>query len=187
MQRFLKFGLLELGLIGAGLLLIAGLVMGGEEHEEEHESFRAMTSAPVFEPYQTECGSCHMAYPPSLLPARSWEALMAGLADHFGDNAELPADSVAKIRDYLVTNAADHSNARRAFAFARAVPAGEAPLRITETPYFKRKHDEVPLDVVRKIPEIGSFSNCQACHRQANAGSFNEHTVNIPGYGRWDD
>jgi hypothetical protein len=86
-----------------------------------------------------------------------------------------------------VNNAADRSGARRASAFARSVPRDQAPLRITETPYFKRKHDEVPLSVVQKVPEIGSFSNCQACHRSAQAGSFNEHSVRIPGYGRWDD
>ena len=187
MKQMIKFGLIELSLIGAGLLMLAGLVMGGEEREEEHEGQRQLASTPRFELYQTECGSCHMAYPPALLPARSWEALMAGLADHFGDNAELSADSAAKIRDHLLNNAADRSDARRAFAFAKAVPAGQASLRITETSYFRRKHREIPARLVQDNPKVGSLSNCQACHRQAEAGSFNEHTVNIPGYGRWDD
>jgi hypothetical protein len=37
-----------------------------------------------------ECGVCHIAYPPQMLPARSWKKIMAGLADHFGENATLP-------------------------------------------------------------------------------------------------
>jgi hypothetical protein len=177
--------LLEFTLIAGGLLLLAGLVHGDDDDDEGE--YRRVLNPPKFAEYQTECGSCHMAYPPSLLPARSWTALMAGLDDHFGDNAELPADSAARIREYLVNNAADHSDARRAFAFNSSVPRDQAPLRITETRYFLRKHDEVPARLVKDNPKVGSFSNCQACHHSAEAGSFNEHSVNIPGYGRWDD
>jgi hypothetical protein len=170
--------LIEFALIGLALLAVAGLVMGSSsEHDEDGEhGYRSSLRAPAFEPYQTECGSCHLAYPPGLLPARSWEALMDGLADHFGDNAELPAADAAAIRDYLVGHAGD-----------RRVRGDRTPLRITETRYFRHKHDEVPPRLVRDNPEVGSFSNCQACHRKAEAGSFDEHTVNIPGYGRWDD
>jgi len=177
--------LLDFTIITVSLLAATGLVFGDSDHERDEH--RQTTSASSFAPYQTECGSCHLAYPPALLPARSWEALMTGLADHFGDNAELSAASTAQIRDYLVSNAADHSSARRAAAFANSVPAGQAPLRITETRYFQRKHDEVPARLVKDNPKVGSFSNCQACHRRAEAGSFDEHSVNIPGYGRWDD
>jgi hypothetical protein len=35
--------------------------------------------------------------------------------------------------------------------------------------------------------DVASFSNCQACHRGADAGIYNEHQVVIPGLGRWDD
>lgn len=176
--------LLDFTLVAVGLLAVAGLVFGDEDRDE---GYRRIINPPPFAEYKTECGSCHMAYPPSLLPARSWDALMSGLDNHFGDNAELAADSAARIRDYLVDNAADRSDARRAFAFASSVPRDQAPLRITETRYFLRKHDEVPTRLVQGNPKVGSFSNCQACHRHAEAGSFDEHTVNIPGYGRWDD
>lgn len=30
-----------------------------------------------------ECGDCHFAFPPVLLPARSWKKLMGNLKDHF--------------------------------------------------------------------------------------------------------
>lgn len=173
--------LLDFTLATLGLLAIAGLASGDDDGD-----YRSAIAAPKNPAYVSECGSCHMAYPPALLPARSWQALMDRLDDHFGDNAELPADSAARIREFLVNHAADRSGGRGA-AFARSVPAGDTPLRITDTPYFKRKHHEVPLRVVQQVPEIGSFSNCQACHRGAQSGSFNEHAVRIPGYGRWDD
>lgn len=169
--------LIEFTLIGLALLAVAGLVMGSSEHQEDGEDgYRSRLGAAPFAPYQTECGSCHLAYPPGLLPARSWEALMDGLADHFGDNAELPARDAAAIRDYLVGHAG-----------GRKVRGDQVPLRITDTRYFRHKHDEVPPRLVKDNAEVRSFSNCQACHRQAEAGSFDEHRVNIPGYGRWDD
>ena len=37
--------------------------------------------------YRQECGSCHVPYPPALLDAASWRALMGGLDKHFGSDA----------------------------------------------------------------------------------------------------
>jgi nitrate/TMAO reductase-like tetraheme cytochrome c subunit len=55
----------------------------------------------------------------------------------------------------------------------------EAPLRITETRWFVKKHDEVPRTTwTRK--SVGSAANCAACHRQAEKGLFDEDTVSIP-------
>ena len=39
--------------------------------------------------YVRECGDCHVAYPPGLLPATSWRRLMAGLDRHYGSDASL--------------------------------------------------------------------------------------------------
>src|SRR5690606_15412168 len=70
--------------------------------------------APVTNPlYQQECVSCHMPYQPGLLPARSWEKLMANLADHFGDNAELAPEDQKAITAFLTAHAADQSGAKR--------------------------------------------------------------------------
>ena len=38
---------------------------------------------------KAECSACHIAYPPRMLPVASWEALMAGLKTHFGEDDEL--------------------------------------------------------------------------------------------------
>ena len=134
--------------------------------------------------YKQECGSCHMAYQAGLLPAASWQKMMSGLEDHFGENAELNAEDVKTILDYLQQEAADKSSFGRSAAFARN--SGEVNLRITEGRYFIRKHDEIP-DRFIKHEKIGSWSNCIACHVSADKGVYDEHDVRIPGVGRWDD
>lgn len=137
--------------------------------------------------YSAECGSCHFAYPPGLLPQAAWQQIMGALDEHFGDDASLDEQQATQIRNYLVNNAADRSGQSRSRAFA-AGSNGSGPLpRITETHYFLKEHDEIPARLVQGNKDVGSFSNCQACHRSADQGVFNEHQVSIPGYGRWDD
>jgi len=137
--------------------------------------------------YTEECGSCHMAYPPGLLPAKSWEKIMTELENHFGDNAETDTETHQSISQFLRTNSAEKSQYRRSIKFSRSINITNIPVRITETPYFKHEHDEIPSRVIKANSKINSFSQCDACHTKAEQGSFNEHDVNIPGYGRWDD
>jgi cytochrome c553 len=129
--------------------------------------------------WKAECSSCHMAYPPGLLPERSWRKMMAELDKHFGQNASLDAAATKAILDYLVENSAERSTHRRAARFLRAVPAAATPLRITENAYFVREHREVSPDVW-KLPKVGSPANCNACHADAEQGNFSERNVRIP-------
>jgi hypothetical protein len=144
---------------------------------------------PVDNPlYTAECGSCHFAYQPGLLPEASWRKLMSGLSDHFGENAELTPETQKLLTEYLIQNAAEKDSGSIARKLQSATAAnGEPVLRITETDYFIRKHDELPPRVWRDNPKVGSLSNCSACHAKADNASFDEHQVNIPGVGRWED
>jgi hypothetical protein len=54
--------------------------------------------------YREERGSCHVAYPPPLLPKASWQAIMAGLDKHFGTNATVDAKAASEIQVYLEAN-----------------------------------------------------------------------------------
>jgi hypothetical protein len=54
-----------------------------------------------------------------------------------------------------------------------------APLRISETRWFVRKHDEVPRATWSR-KSIGSAANCVACHRQAAQRNFEEDAVRTP-------
>lgn len=138
--------------------------------------------------YQEECSACHIAYPAQLLPARSWRAVLGQLDDHFGENAELMPDTQAAIESFLVANAADMSGTRLGKKALRGLSSSQTPLRITKLPFYTRQHHEVPDKYVTGNPEVGSFSQCQACHGAASErGIFDEDTVKIPGVRRWDD
>ena len=116
--------------------------------------------------WKAECSSCHTLFHPALLPERSWRALMGGLDKHFGENASLDAATQKEIADFLALNAADRSNHRRATRIAQSIAARETPLRISETGYFIRKHDELAASVWQR-KAIGSKANCAACHPDA--------------------
>lgn len=118
--------------------------------------------------WKAECGSCHLAYPPALLPAASWRAVMSGLDKHFGTDASLEPATRDKITAFLEQNAAT----RRKYI-------STSELRITETAWFRHKHDEVP-GTVWKSAKVKSASNCAACHTNADAGDYSEHNVRIP-------
>lgn len=119
------------------------------------------------EEWKMECGSCHLAYPPRLLPAASWRKLMASLDQHFGTDASLSPRETREITDFLVKNAASRWR------------SPTAPQRITETAHFRHEHDELAASVWKRAA-IKSPANCAACHPAADKGDFNEHRVRIP-------
>ncbi len=173
-------------------VLFSGAVYGDDDddHGWGFGWFRQskLDVAPVSSPaYREECGSCHFAYQPGWLPEKSWRKMMAGLEDHFGDNAELDAQTQKSLLDYLVANSADKSNYKRSKRIMGSLRQGEVPLRISDTVYFKRKHDEIPMRFVTDNKDVGSYSKCEACHTRAESGSFNDDEVKIPGVGRWED
>jgi len=181
----------------AGALLI-GALLTASTHVQAEENLaswllifqRAKEVKPVTEQqYLKECGECHFAYQPGLLPARSWKKLLSAdaLKDHFGDNAELDKNTLQTIYDYAVENAADKSFYKRSRKIALSTAEGDAPLRITEVRYIKRKHSELPEKMVKGNKDVKSLSNCNKCHTQADKGVFDEDTVSIPNYPDWDD
>lgn len=141
--------------------------------------------------YQEECGSCHFAYQAGLLPERSWNTLLKQLDNHFGDNAELDNDALTQVKSYLRDNSADKSKNRLSRKLARSAKKleakGKTSLRISELPYFRHEHDEIPKRLVTGNKEVGSFSHCNKCHRNAEKGDFDDDNINIPGHGPWDD
>lgn len=137
--------------------------------------------------YQDECASCHMAYPAELLPARSWQKILNNLDRHFGDNASLDAATLKTLAQYLQAHSADTAATRRARRILRSIPAEHTPLRITALSYIRRRHHEIPARYIKGNARVRSLSNCVACHQGAERGVFNEDSVRIPGYGRWED
>lgn len=130
---------------------------------------KSLMPAQVNAKFKQECAGCHIAYAPGLLPAESWRKMMAGLDKHFGSNASLDAQDNKEITDFLVSNASTRWSATT------------APLRITETAWFKGKHDSHEISpAVWKNPKVKSPANCGACHTQAAQGDFNEDNIVMP-------
>lgn len=145
------------------------------------------TSSP--KTYLNECGSCHMAFPPNLLPKRSWQVIMSSLNDHFGEDA---ADIVvlgsvevidnthqAEIEDFLFKNSAETSSGEASIKLLASMNKSETPLRITDIGYFKLKHDAINPEVFKR-ESVKNKSNCVACHKWAEYGSFEDNDIRVP-------
>jgi hypothetical protein len=149
--------------IVAGLLFAAPLSADG------------LRLAPVKDPVVAkECGACHMLYPAGLLPARSWATMAADLANHFGDNAELDAALTKRVGDYLAANAADGPSGSR--KVLRGLAPTAAPMRITELPWWKRKHEKKDRVAAATLARKGAKfkGDCKACHEDAERGVFDD-------------
>jgi hypothetical protein len=149
---------------GALFALLAALAAGRAFAEREHA-----VRPPLLPKYQQECAACHVAYPPGLLPAASWQRIMSTLSRHFGTDASLDSTSAKELSAWLAANAAT----------SRRVQEAPPDDRITRSTWFARKHDEVPARAWT-LPAVKSAANCNACHQQAQQGIFNEHDVRIP-------
>lgn len=114
--------------------------------------------------WRNECGACHTAFHPGLLPAASWEKIMSGLDRHFGSDASLSAKDQASIRQFLVSNAASRGK------FAR-----DSGTRISEAGWFVHEHGRV-----LSRSGVKSAAQCSACHPDADRGDFNEHAIRLP-------
>ena len=157
-------------------LLASGFWLGTSWGDGGQPSFPPVTHQAT----RDECAACHMAYPAGLLPARSWQRMMATLEQHFGEDASLSPEETAAITRYLVGHAADSSYANeRMRRISSGIASNAAPLRFTETRYFGYLHDEVPASVWKRA-KIGSRANCIACHTRAETGSFAEREIKIP-------
>jgi len=128
--------------------------------------------------YVENCGACHFAYQPGLLPSGSWDKILKGLADHFGEALDLDQESMNAIDDYLKIHAADNSSAKLSGKIIKSI-GSQTPLRITQVPYIQKKHREIEPRVFER-ESIGSFSNCAGCHTTAEKGIYDDDGVQIP-------
>ena len=101
--------------------------------------------------YQQECGACHLAYPPGMLPAASWQRMMGTLNKHYGTDASLDKASVREISGWLKAHAGTYKGVRE-----------EPPQDlITKSAWFLREHRKIDPQVW-KHPSVKSAANCVA-------------------------
>lgn len=127
--------------------------------------------------YEEACAECHWAFHPSLLPADSWERLIAGLSGHFGEDASLAPETARRVEAWLTANAAETWDTEAANRL-RQVSAGH-PASITATPFWKSRHDHLP-DHLFQRRRVAARTNCPACHRDAATGRFDDQRIDIP-------
>lgn len=183
----------------AAMMVATGLVLAdrdGDDDDERHERgifsrwnrHQGMTyNTSYSQRYREECGSCHFPFQPGLLPADSWLAIMQGLEDHFGENAELGDEDRQRISEFLLANSAGAVNGDIPNKVMWSLRYTPKPMRITETAFFRHEHREIPPRILHQPDRELSFANCDSCHTRALQGSFNEHEIRIPGVGRWED
>ena len=119
--------------------------------------------------YAQECASCHTAYAPGLLPARSWQRLMTGLDKHYGSDASLDPAVARQLGSWLQANAGTYKRVKE-----------EPPQdRITLSAWFERKHRKIDPSTW-KLASVKSAANCGACHAGADQGNFDDDSLRRP-------
>jgi len=169
-----------LAVVTAGAVLV---VLPGERQASGHapalvESEGGLRALERNMAYEEECGSCHNAFSPTLLPARSWEKVMAGLGEHFGDDASLPEETSSEILKWLAASSAERALSEPSKKIIGSI-GNAAPLRITETAYWKEKHLDIGSEVYTR-KAVSSRTNCAACHPGAPLGSFEDRDISVP-------
>jgi len=120
------------------------------------------------EVFRKECSSCHMAYPPRMLPGKSWRIIMAGLDKHFGSDASLPDGEIKQITAFLL----EHS--------VESWGDEQEPLWITRTRWFMRRHVYIVPPDMWENDAVKSPANCPACHKKAEQGDYSERNTSMP-------
>jgi cytochrome b len=128
--------------------------------------------------FYEKCGDCHKIYPPYLLPEKSWQRVMGGLGNHFGEEiteANITRSQRASILAFLRENAAEHS--RREAAIKVMDSLGDLrPKAITKTPYWRETHKDIPRSVFQE-EKIKDRSNCIACHKDFDKGNLDDMNI----------
>jgi hypothetical protein len=113
--------------------------------------------------YLENCGSCHIALPPQVMPTQTWQGLLQD-SEHYGIQIPLLKDpNRLMLWNYLQV-------------FSRPVSEEEPiPYRMAQSRYFKALHPLVNLP--RPLNPI----SCATCHPQADNFNFRSLAPNWEG------
>ena len=137
--------------------------------------------------YIKECGSCHFAYQPGLLPSSSWNKIMSNLENHYNNDASISSANLQTLTKYLNDNSAEKNmQYKRSNRIVSSLASGQIPDSISTTPYMIKKHSEIRKNLITQ-PEVKGLFNCIACHKTADKGNYGEKDINIPHFGKWED
>lgn len=125
--------------------------------------------------FAKECASCHILYPPNLMPKKSWETMMGNLENHFGDDASIDDESNKNILDFLVKNSAELSTTKASYRFLNSIGDKDI-IALSKTKFWEKKHRDIPKELF-KHKEIKSKANCKACHSDIEKGLLENENI----------
>lgn len=129
--------------------------------------------------WRENCNECHFAFHPSLLPARSWQKIFDDQHKHFGDDLDLDNDIKAELLKFHLDNAAEKGLTEPARKILYYTPTNSTPIRITETVYWKKKHEDIK-DVYWQHEKVVTKGNCEACHLDAKQETYEDSDMRLP-------
>ena len=128
--------------------------------------------------FAKECASCHILYPPNLLPRKSWETMMSNLENHFGDDASINEESNKEILAFLVKSSAETSTTKASWKFLNSIENKDI-IALTKTTFWEKKHKDIPKELFLN-KDIKNKANCKACHSDVEKGLIeNENIKNL--------
>lgn len=130
----------------------------------------------LHEDFYNECGSCHITYPPYLLPEKSWALMMSDLENHFGDDASIDKKTNLSILSFLEKNSSENSSHEAAYKILKSLKGNNSTIAITKTPYWEYRHKDIEKDIFLS-KEVKSKANCSACHQDIEYGLLENNLI----------
>lgn len=168
-----RFGIALLLGICSPLTLAGGNELAPSDNSSTGRDKRPNTptiAADAAQTWRNECGRCHMAFPPGLLPGKAWGVHMDTLNNHFGRNASLGPREEQEIREFLMLVSSNNP-----LPVEGVISADEQP-RITQTNWFKRQHRKVDAETFTQ-GSVRAPANCAGCHGDIERGSYRRARV----------
>lgn len=142
-------------------------------------AYQKQDYAMIHPEFENECGSCHITYPPYLLPKRSWVAMMQDLENHFGDDASIDNKTNLSILAFLKANSAENATHEAAFKILKSLKGNDSTIAITKTPYWKGRHKHIENEIFLS-QDVKSRANCSACHQNIEYGLIENTLIKVP-------
>ena len=166
------------------LFLLGGLLFALLTQDENRllsSTFERRDYAHENSAFFEKCSKCHKHYPPFMLPQASWEKMIEGLDNHFGERItenNITKSEQISIKEYLISHSAEYSTHK--LAYKTLVSLGEMrPLSITKSPYWRKSHAHLPPELF-KSTVVKDKSNCFACHKNFEYGIFDNRFIHLP-------
>jgi cytochrome b len=160
----------------AACLLTTGWAEGYATLRRQARAAAAAGQGAATATWRDECGACHLAYPPELLPLRSWLRMLDEQQRHFGEDLGLSADT-----QHALAAAARSGSRTPRWAGAMlvaSIPAGEAPQRVTQTAFWRERHAAI-AEARFATPPVSGRHDCGACHGDAADAIFSPRLIHM--------